>query len=62
MFNYLTFCEIRDILAVGKSQKSIIDDENGSDHLFSNKEHLDSLEEDYKNADVLYWLYDNYWL
>jgi hypothetical protein len=71
LFLYHHYYEIREILTIGKSTTFIKEDDGDDDvesswfgKLKKNKA-IDierASEEEYKNSDVLYWLYETYWL
>jgi hypothetical protein len=61
---YHKFYEVREILTVGLDKT--LDEDEDLDHEFSAKKKEVSMqmikESDYKNADVLYWLFDTLWI
>jgi hypothetical protein len=64
LFLYNKYYEIREILAVCGSQILEDDDESGDYTLNGRKEVTVSqmYGSDFKNADVLYWLFDTFWI
>jgi hypothetical protein len=62
---YNSFYNIRELLTIG-SQQNLEDDEDDVQYetAFDNRKRLvnSHVDRDYKNADVLYWVFDQFWI